>query len=172
MSQNSSLVSTSDLRKILLDTIDDVRQNRMTPDKANAITKLSGEILKSAKLDLDAAVIGHRISDLHNSPVLLAENSPQAPVLEDRSKASEVSPRPTQETTDMAHGEADTLLVHFLKDFPEGEQRLIKSMSCKTPRELAELGIGRIKKFTGAGSSLPNRLGKWLREKFQLELAD
>lgn len=47
--------NTSDLRSLLLDTIDGVRSGKIEPRQAQAISNLSCRILQSAKLDLEVA---------------------------------------------------------------------------------------------------------------------
>jgi hypothetical protein len=59
-----SITNTEELRKMLLDTIEDVRTNKMEPKHAQAIAHLSGKILQSAKLDLD--VIKHNSTTKEN----------------------------------------------------------------------------------------------------------
>lgn len=49
----SSITSTSDLRKMLIETIEGVRTGVVEPAQASAIARLSTQILQSAKLDLD-----------------------------------------------------------------------------------------------------------------------
>lgn len=53
MPAESSIKNTSDLRKMLIDTIADVRSGALDPKQARTIAALSTTILSSAKLDLD-----------------------------------------------------------------------------------------------------------------------
>lgn len=50
---SEGIKNTSDLRKLLLETIEDVKNGKMDPKQARTIAALSGTILQSAKLDLD-----------------------------------------------------------------------------------------------------------------------
>lgn len=50
---NSEIRNTSDLRKILTQTIEGVRAGTIQPSAANSIAGLSTKILQSARLDLD-----------------------------------------------------------------------------------------------------------------------
>lgn len=52
---SSKIKNTSDLRAMLLDTIEGVRDGSLEPLQARAISSLSCQILQSAKLDLDVA---------------------------------------------------------------------------------------------------------------------
>lgn len=54
----SSVTSTNDLRQVLIDTLDGVRDGSVTPAAANSISNLSGKILQSAKLDLEVQKLG------------------------------------------------------------------------------------------------------------------
>lgn len=45
--------NTSDLRRLLIETIGEVRKGKMEPRQADSISRLSGTILKSAMIDLD-----------------------------------------------------------------------------------------------------------------------
>lgn len=47
------LKNTSELREMLLETINSVRTGKTDPRSAQAIANLSSKILQSAKLDLD-----------------------------------------------------------------------------------------------------------------------
>lgn len=51
---NGNVKNTADLRKLLIETIEDVRSGAIEPRQAQAISSLSGKILMSARLDLDA----------------------------------------------------------------------------------------------------------------------
>lgn len=55
--------STSDLRQVLIDTIEDVRIGKVNSRDATAIASLSGKILQSAKLDLDCAKHQQAVSE-------------------------------------------------------------------------------------------------------------
>lgn len=48
------ITNTSDLRKMLLETIAGVKSGKIEPRQASAIAALSSKILQSAKLDLEA----------------------------------------------------------------------------------------------------------------------
>lgn len=51
--QKSSVTNTSDLRRMLLETIEAVKDGTMEPAQARTIAALSTTVLHSAKLDLD-----------------------------------------------------------------------------------------------------------------------
>lgn len=51
--QGRLIESTAELRKMLIETINDVRAGDMSPPQARTIAALSTTILQSAKLDLD-----------------------------------------------------------------------------------------------------------------------
>jgi hypothetical protein len=53
MAKSGQIMNTSDLRKMLIETIDGVRKGSIEPQQASAIARLSTQILQSAKLDLD-----------------------------------------------------------------------------------------------------------------------
>lgn len=53
MTENGTIENTADLRKMLLDTIADVRDGKVDPKMARTIATLSTTVLQSAKLDLD-----------------------------------------------------------------------------------------------------------------------
>lgn len=55
MSANAKqITNTADLRKMLIETIEGVKAGTIDGKQANAISQLSGKILMSARLDLDA----------------------------------------------------------------------------------------------------------------------
>lgn len=56
------VANTADLRSLLLETIEDVRKKKCDPRVASAIGALAGKVIQSAKLDLDAARAGERLS--------------------------------------------------------------------------------------------------------------
>lgn len=56
-----SIKNTQDLRKMLIDSIQDVREGKLDPRDAMAISQLSSRVLQSAKLDLD--VLKHNIKN-------------------------------------------------------------------------------------------------------------
>lgn len=160
-------ISTSDLRKLLFDTIADVRAGRIDHNKANAVSKLSGEILKSAKLDLDAVAMAKRLSTCVDTPMrLVGQQGAVAGLLE------ESLPEPAPSDPPQCSQEADTILLHFLNELPFGEREIIKNTRCKTARELAEYGSRMIRKQLGANAATANHIGQWLKSKFGLELAE
>lgn len=53
MSESTTIKNTADLRKMLIETIEDVRKGSIDPKQARTIATLSTTILSSAKLDLD-----------------------------------------------------------------------------------------------------------------------
>lgn len=53
MKENKTIRNTSDLRKMLLETIEGVRSGSVDPKQANAIATLSSKVLQSARLDLE-----------------------------------------------------------------------------------------------------------------------
>jgi hypothetical protein len=53
MASENGIKSTADLRKMLLDTIADVRSGTIDAKNARTIAAISTTILQSAKLDLD-----------------------------------------------------------------------------------------------------------------------
>lgn len=50
----NSITNTADLRKMLIETIEGVKAGTIDQQQASAISQLSGKILMSARLDLDA----------------------------------------------------------------------------------------------------------------------
>lgn len=50
---SSIIKNTADLRNMLLETIQGVRRGKIDPKQASAISGLSSQILKSARLDFD-----------------------------------------------------------------------------------------------------------------------
>ncbi len=57
--KSAEVKSTTDLRRVLLETIESVRDGDITPAAANAVGNLAGKVLQSAKLDLDVMNLGH-----------------------------------------------------------------------------------------------------------------
>lgn len=53
MPEEGTIKNTADLRKMLLETITEVRKGTLDPKQARTIAALSTTILHSAKLDLD-----------------------------------------------------------------------------------------------------------------------
>ena len=51
--KNVKVETTTDLRRMLIETIDGVRSGKVDPKQAHAISGLSGRVLQSAKLDLE-----------------------------------------------------------------------------------------------------------------------
>lgn len=48
-----AIQNTSDLRRMLLDSIEAIKSGTMEPRAAHAISNLSAKVIQSAKLDLD-----------------------------------------------------------------------------------------------------------------------
>lgn len=76
---SNNVKNTSDLRKLLLETIEGVRKGKISHQQAQAISGLSARILQSARLDLD--VIRYTASEAAthggSSTSLLSEPSGQ-----------------------------------------------------------------------------------------------
>lgn len=53
MARKSKIKTTAELREMLIDTIESVRDGSLEPAQARTIAALSGTVLQSAKLDLD-----------------------------------------------------------------------------------------------------------------------
>ena len=70
---SQSVKSTNELRKVLIDTIENVREGSITPAAANAVGNLAGKVLQSAKLDLDVMRLAS--AGFERSPAPLLENS-------------------------------------------------------------------------------------------------
>jgi len=72
-----SVKNTTDLRKMLLNTIEGVRDGSLDHRKANTIATLSSKILQSAKLDLDVLKfkkVAPKMEDPKDSPVQLTND--------------------------------------------------------------------------------------------------
>lgn len=59
MANESTIKNTADLRKMLIETIADVRAGTLDAKQARTIAALSTTILHSAKLDLDVLKFNH-----------------------------------------------------------------------------------------------------------------
>lgn len=73
----TGIKNTADLRQMLLDVIGDVRSGLIGHQAAKAISSLSTQILKSAKLDLDAMKACE--GDAVQSIALIGDNQQQFP---------------------------------------------------------------------------------------------
>lgn len=60
----SKIKNTSDLRRLLLDIIGDIRDSKIEPRQALAISSLASQILTSARLDLQADKMNGKINPL------------------------------------------------------------------------------------------------------------
>lgn len=59
-----SVKNTADLRTLLIETIEGVKDGSIEPRKATAIGALTGKILQSAKLDLDVLRLTKRTEEI------------------------------------------------------------------------------------------------------------
>lgn len=70
--------NTSDLREMLLDTINGVRSGKIDPRQAQAISTLSCRILQSAKLDLEVAKLSGSVTPAVPAASLVKTNGRSA----------------------------------------------------------------------------------------------
>jgi len=71
MTKKKEVRNTTDLRRVLIETIDSVREGDITPAAANAVGNLAGKVLQSAKLDLDVMKLGHQ-GETSSTPLIEA----------------------------------------------------------------------------------------------------
>lgn len=187
-----SIVSRRELGESLLDVAKSlgVSKQCVSQHVANSVlAMLTHEVqklrngttkLKSAKLDLDIVVAAKRLGANISPATLLFNGSAAGHIrLEDSEDSgdgvAEVSDKDINKdkVADIEHaGDEDTLLFHFLNELPLGEREIVKNCRCKTPRDLAEHGAKSIRKQLGANAATTNHIGKWLKEKFGLDLAE
>src|SRR5689334_13500427 len=91
--------STQDLRQLLIDTINDVREGNIDARSASAIGGLAGKILQSAKLDLDCARLQISLGERPVQPVAPQKLIQQHGQPESESAAPALpGPKPNHET--------------------------------------------------------------------------
>lgn len=66
--------STADLRAILLETIQQVRERKVDPKEATAIASLSARVLQSAQLDLKATQFAEQYNGALKSSTPLVDS--------------------------------------------------------------------------------------------------
>jgi hypothetical protein len=73
---SATIKNTSDLRGILLDAIENVRNGKLGAKEASAISSLSNQVLESAKLDIRVSQLRDRLGGVADRPASLLPDAP------------------------------------------------------------------------------------------------